>query len=250
MVDIPPHIDQTEMYRDQIERNVKKQINRFRNAARGLTPRSCPICGYYGMFSVFGQPPRFDARCGKCNALERHRLLYLYCTRTGFLQPEHELLHFAPEAPLSRFIKDSVGTYDTADISPGRKMTHTINIEDTDLPDAVYDRILCSHVLEHVDDAKALSELHRLLRPGGAAMIMTPIVEGWAETYENANVDGPVQRNLHFGQADHVRMYGRDLRDRIRAAGFELSEYTAVEPDVLTYGLMRGETLFIATKRG
>jgi hypothetical protein len=41
-----------------------------------------------------------------------------------------------------------------------------------------------------------------------------------------------------------------NLRDRIRAAGFTLTEYTAIEPDVLTYGLTRGETLFIATKPG
>ena len=40
----------------------------------------------------------------------------------------------------------------------------------------------------------------------------------------------------------------RDIRDRIRAAGFDLTEFTAVEPDVHIYGLMRGETLFIGTK--
>lgn len=241
-------IDQTEQYREQIEKNLQKQINRFKSAARGLTPRTCPICDYFGMFSVFGHPPRFDARCGKCNALERHRLLYLYIMRTGFLTRDHRLLHFAPEAPLTPFIKKAVGIYESADLSPKRQLTHCINIEDTGLQEGSYDRILCSHVLEHVDDRKALIEMRRLLKPGGAAIILTPVVEGWAETYENPNVDGPEQRTLHFGQGDHVRMYGRDLRDRIRAAGFDLTEYTAVEPDVLTYGLMRGETLFIATR--
>ena len=76
----------------------------------------------------------------------------------------------------------------------------------------------------------------------------TPICEGWAETYENPEVSTREDRIVHFGQGDHVRLYGRDLRTRIRAAGFELTEFTAVEPDVLTYGLMRGETLFIAEK--
>lgn len=250
MTEVPAFIDQTEQYREQIEKNVQKQLNRFRNAMRGTSPRSCPICGYYGMFSAFGQPPRYDARCGKCNALERHRLFYLFCTRTGYLQPQHDVLQFAPEVPLTKFIREAVNIHDTADISPSRRVTHTINIEDTGLPDAAYDRILCSHVLEHVNDTKALSEIHRILRPGGSVTIMTPIIEGWPETYENENVDGPVQRTLHFGQADHVRMYGRDLRDRIRAAGFDLAEYTAVEPDVLTYGLLRGETLFVAAKQG
>jgi SAM-dependent methyltransferase len=101
-----------------------------------------------------------------------------------------------------------------------------------------------------VNDTLALAELFRLLKPGGKAIVSSPIVEGWAETYENPAVLTTTERLIHFGQQDHVRFYGRDLRDRIRAAGFDLTEVTAVEPDVLTYGLIRGETLFIARKPG
>jgi len=36
---------------------------------------------------------------------------------------------------------------------------------------------------------------------------------------------------------------------RIRAAGFGLDEFTAEGEDVLTYGLQRGEKLFIAQKK-
>ena len=242
-----PH-DETEAFREAIEKSAKKQLNRFRAAVRGITPRNCPICGYYGMFTAFGHPPRFDARCSKCNSLERHRLLHLFATRHSFFEPDQTVLHFAPEPPLTMFICDRVARYETADLSARRKVTHRVNIEATGLPDAEYDRIICSHVLEHVDDAKALAEMRRMLKPGGKLAIMTPVVEGWARTYENPNVDGPVDRNLHFGQSDHVRFYGRDVRDRIRAAGFDLGEYAAIEPDVLTYGLMRGEVLFVATR--
>jgi len=241
-------VDQTEAYRDIIEKSVQKQINRFLDAARGTTPRTCPICGYFGKFSVFGQPPRYDARCGKCNALERHRLFYLFCTRQGFFQPDHAVLHFAPEPQLTGFVRDIVARHETADLSQKRNVTHHVNIEDTGLPGESFDRIICSHVLEHVDDAAALTEMLRLLKPGGKLALMTPVVEGWARTYENPEVDGAAARLLHFGQSDHVRMYGRDIRDRIRRAGFQLGGYTAIEPDVLTYGLMRGETLFIGTK--
>ena len=121
-------------------------------------------------------------------------------------------------------------------------------IEAIDLPDASFDRILCNHVVEHVDDAKAFAELFRILHPGGVALFTTPIVEGWAQTYENPAIDGERLRELHFGQNDHVRFYGRDLRERIKAAGFRLEEFTAVEPDVHRHGLMRGETVFMATK--
>jgi SAM-dependent methyltransferase len=111
-----------------------------------------------------------------------------------------------------------------------------------------FDLIICSHVLEHVDDRKALREMLRVLRPGGIALLMTPVVEGWSETYENPNVDFPKDRVLHFGQDDHVRYFGADIRDRIKSAGFELEEFTAVEPDVSRYSLIRGENLFIARK--
>jgi SAM-dependent methyltransferase len=232
----------------KIEAEAEKQVARFRAAARGLHPRSCPVCGYKGKFTAFGQPPRFDARCPGCNALERHRLMILWIEREDGFLPHHSVLHFAPEPQIATRIRPAVARYETADLSDRINTTHKLNIEDTGLPDNVYDRIICSHVLEHVDDAKALAEMFRMLRPGGIALLMTPIVEGWAKTYENPAITLPAERALHFGQSDHQRMYGRDFRDRIRAAGFALTEFTAVEPDVLAYGLMRGETLFLARK--
>ena len=52
---------------------LQRQISKYRAAAKGVTPRTCPICGYHGLFQVFGTPPRYDARCGGCGSLERHR---------------------------------------------------------------------------------------------------------------------------------------------------------------------------------
>ena len=241
----PPHLGDSARSKPGY---VQRQVTRFRLAAHGVTPRTCPICGYHGAFSVFGTPPRFDARCGDCGSLERHRLFVLHVQRDGFLAPDQRVLHFAPEVQLSAMIEARVAHYETADLSARRPTTHQINIEATGLPSDHYDRIICNHVLEHVDDAKALAEIFRMLKPGGKAVLTTPIVEGWAKTYENPAITSAADRNLHFGQADHIRIYGRDFRDRIKAAGFDQTEVTAVEPDVLTYGLMRGETLFIAAK--
>lgn len=40
----------------------------------------------------------------------------------------------------------------------------------------MFDFIYCSHVLEHIpDDRTAMRELQRVLRPGGMAMILTPL---------------------------------------------------------------------------
>lgn len=199
---------------------------------------------------MFGHPPRFDARCGTCGSLERHRQSALWFQRNDTFGPDHRVLHFAPERQLTAFIRPEVAVYETADLSPRLDVTHHVAIEDTGLPGASYHRIVCNHVLEHVDDRSALAEMLRLLVPGGTAFIMTPVVEGWSETYENPAITAPRERLLHFGQNDHVRLYGRDIRDRIRAAGFALEEFTAVEPDVARYGLVRGETLFIARRPG
>ena len=123
-----------------------------------------------------------------------------------------------------------------------------VDIERIALPDASADLIVCSHVLEHVDDNRALAELFRVLRPGGTLVLLTPVVEGWQQTYENPAILDPQQRQLHFGQEDHVRYFGADLRMRIRRAGFELDEFSAIEPNVSRYSLIRGEKVFVARR--
>jgi len=80
------------------------------------------------------------------------------------------------------------------------------------------------------------------------AIIMVPIVEAWKQSYENDEVSTSRERDLHFGQFDHVRYYGADLRERIKAAGFELEEFTASPSDCVSFGLMRGETVFLASR--
>jgi SAM-dependent methyltransferase len=210
-------------------------------------PRTCSVCGYRGRFQSAGRPRRIDARCPQCGSAERYRLFALWLDRHGAGLRTARVLHFAPEKGLAKLLKGRVGAYQSADITPG-KAEIVRNIEAIEEPDASFDCVVCSHVLEHVDDRKALNEVYRVLKPGGMALIMLPVIEGWASTYENRAVVTPEARMRHYGQSDHVRYYGADVRDRIRAAGFKLSEFTAEGEDVLTYGLQRGEKVFVATK--
>ncbi len=210
-------------------------------------PRTCNICGYRGRFQSAGRPRRIDARCPKCGSAERYRLLALWLDRHGAFLREAHVLHFAPESGLASLLKTRVGRYQSADIAPGRADL-VLNIEAIGVPDQSHDCIVCSHVLEHVDDKKALAEIYRALKPGGVALIMLPVIEGWPTTYENRKVSTPEERKRHYGQADHVRYYGADVRDRIRAGGFQLEEFTAEGEDVLTYALQRGEKVFIARR--
>ena len=73
-------------------------------------------------------------------------------------------------------------------------------------------------------------------------------MRGLGEPYENPAVTTPEERLLHFEQSDHVRYYGADIRDRIRAAGFALGEFTAVEPFVSRHSLWRGGRRFVASR--
>jgi SAM-dependent methyltransferase len=216
-------------------------------SARGDVCR-CTLCGVTGRFLPFGMPPRINAACPGCGSLERHRLFGLYLQREPAVVAGKLVLHFAPERPVAAAVRAaSPELYRSADIEVGRADLQ-LSLEKIDLPDQSVDVVIASHILEHVDDRLALPELRRVLSPGGRAIIMVPIVEGWDETYENGAVRTNAERARHFGQEDHVRMYGRDLRERIVASGFELSEFTATAQDCLAHGLMRGEKIFVARR--
>ncbi|MEO8627913.1 MAG: methyltransferase domain-containing protein [Betaproteobacteria bacterium] len=167
--------------------------------------------------------------------------------RDQLVNAEASVLHIAPEAIIQRFLQPRCKWYKTLDLFRD-DVDLKEPLEKTSLADGLLDHIMCSHVLEHVDDRKALQEMFRLLRRGGSLFIMVPIVEGWDATYEDPSITTTQARELHFGQGDHVRFYGRDFRTRLREAGFSIEEITANEPDVTRYGLQRGEKLFVCTK--
>jgi predicted SAM-dependent methyltransferase len=86
-------------------------------------------------------------------------------------------------------------------------------------PENSFDAIVCNHVLEHVpQDRLALSELFRIMKPGGWGSIQVPM-EG-ESTKEDASIADPVQRARLFGQSDHVRCYGFDYLERLKETGF------------------------------
>jgi ubiquinone/menaquinone biosynthesis C-methylase UbiE len=95
-----------------------------------------------------------------------------------------------------------------------------MDITNITLPDNSFDVILCNHVLEHVpDDRKAMSELYRVLKPGGWAILQTPMSDK-PQTEEDLTITDPKERERRFGQDDHVRTYGMDKKDRLESVGF------------------------------
>lgn len=186
----------------------------------------CPICGgHFRKFLPYGYGEAMDNRlCPKCLSLERHRLLWLYLKeKTGFFTDNLKVLHFAPEQPfLKRFRALKNLDYTTADIdSPIADLN--LDVTEMNIPDNQYDVLICNHVLEHVDNVdKAFSEIKRVLKPGGWAILMVPINPD-VDTFEDPSVTDPEERKRLFGQYDHVRQFGRDYADVLSKAGFKVT---------------------------
>ena len=99
------------------------------------------------------------------------------------------------------------------------------DLTDLPYPDASFDLILCSHVLEHIpNDRKAIREIGRVLRPGGHALIMVPIDRARQTTYEDPSIVAPAGRLAAFGHPYHVRVCGWDYADRLREEGLSVTE--------------------------
>jgi ubiquinone/menaquinone biosynthesis C-methylase UbiE len=92
--------------------------------------------------------------------------------------------------------------------------------------DGSVDIILCSHVLEHIpEDRKAMAEIRRVLKPGGFAVLLVPLVVGVDETHEDPSIVSEELRWKYFGMGDHVRQYGkRDFVARLEAAGLKVEQ--------------------------
>ena len=101
--------------------------------------------------------------------------------------------------------------------------TKNMDITEIQYPDNYFDFILCTHVLEHIsEDRKAMRELFRVLKPGGFGILQVPIDLRLNTTYEDASITAPQERIAAFGQFDHVRIYGKDYKDRLTESGFNV----------------------------
>lgn len=232
----------------RLRRLVAAWLNDRRQFNGRRLPRTCPICGYRGVFVSIGHPGRWDARCLNCGSRERHRLLHLWIAEQGGDKlAGKRILHFAPEKAFARRMRGNP-LYETADLMQ-KGVTHQLDITDTRLPDATYDVVMANHVLEHIpDDRAAMRELFRVLKPGGFALLTTPINATRAETYENPAITSGAARWAHFSAHDHVRYYGMDFAERLAGVGFQVETFRMPPDREVEYGLLRDEWITIAHK--
>ena len=218
----------------------------------------CPCCERsFSKFLSYGADVvhRDNVLCPYDLTLERHRLMWLYLKdHSDFFTAEKlDVLHIAPEQCFhKRFKKQANLNYLTGDlVSPIADMhfdLHSIPLEDNR-----FDVVFCNHVMEHVDDAiQCMSELCRVMKPGGWGIMQVPQDTNRAVTYEDTSITSPEEREKHFWQKDHVRLFGMDYPDWLKKAGFEVDvfdkESNYSEELINRYRLSKSEILYIVRK--
>ena len=170
--------------------------------------------------------------CPACGSQVRHRMLaaaFDGLSATPDLDERSLLsgktiLHFAPERQLRERIRKAASVYTSADFDRGDCDLKLDISAMPEVPDSSCDTLIACDVLEHVpDDSAAFREIHRVLKPGGSAILTVPQMDPPSRTDEDPMAKTEHERERRFGQKDHVRMYGDDFPDRLRAAGFSLS---------------------------
>lgn len=155
-------------------------------------------------------------------------MMFVLLQQRGLLRDGARVLHVAPERDLGERLRAMKQIHYIAGDKhePGYAYPQgTSAIDVTALPfeDARFDLIICSHVLEHVnDDHKAMRELHRVMKPGGSGLLVVPLDVRSAKTLEDPSITDPAERMRLFHQHDHVRLYGLDYADRLKEAGFSV----------------------------
>lgn len=187
----------------------------------------CPLCDWNGVFLQHAGRPR--QVCLVCGSRARHRTLSL-ALRERVKIRRGRALHIAPEKCLAPLLRDHDVV--TGDLEPGKGRV-ALDLRRLPFSDGSYDLVLASHVLEHiVEDDAALAEIHRVLRPGGQAILPVPIT---------------AERTVDFGFVDpdrnhHARECGPDFLERYRRAGFEVETVCSDElPDPEGHALFTAE---------
>ena len=220
--------------------------NKFEDPINGFTYRKLLP---YGRIRV-----RENALAPDSMSLERHRLIWLYLKeKTNLFSDNLKFLHIAPEYCFIKLFKNQKNLdYITADLnSPWADVK--MDVHDIPFEDNSFDVIMCNHVLEHVqDDKKVIKEFFRVIKKGGWGIFQVPIDNNKKETLDDPSITNPKEREKHYWQDDHVRLYGLDYGNILSEAGFEVVEddyINSIDPSLVErYALPKGEIIYFCKK--
>jgi SAM-dependent methyltransferase len=191
--------------------------------------------------------------CPRCNSKARHRRIWLFLEeKTNLFSERLRLFEVSPKYSFSRRFKAMLNlNYFGADLICRPHISARMDLTAVPIRSGTFDAVICVHVLEEImDDRKAMSELYRILKPGGWAVISVPTRMDQL-TYEDPTITTPAERERAFGETAHVRIYGYDLVERLEECGFRVQVDLAenVPPQTREkYGLRNDENIFFCTK--
>jgi SAM-dependent methyltransferase len=171
--------------------------------------------------------------------------MWLYLKNKDLLKAGIKILHVSPEPSMFN-IMSKMPDYTAIDkFAFGYaypKSVLQMDIEQLDFEDETFDLIICSHVLEHVDDdIAAIREMKRVIKKDGKIIVMIPIEKDLEMTYEDKSIVSPKERLKHFGQSDHVRLYGMDFAERVEQSELNCEVISTREltdeSDYIKYGI-------------
>jgi SAM-dependent methyltransferase len=199
--------------------------------------RYCVICNTPSSF-LPGPNGRKNATCSNCGSLERHRALKII-NEVIFddlirNQVPGKIIEVAPSGVSKSIFSRHGSNYESFDINPsadGRDCDFIADICEIPLNDNSVSQFVALHVLEHVlNDQIAMKEISRVLAPNAICILQVPLAQNGEMTQEEVIADDGI-RSARYGQADHVRLYGEDILNRLKANGL-LGSFISVE-DVL-----------------
>jgi SAM-dependent methyltransferase len=241
--------------RDGLTRGLRRlrsgiALLRWRDFAMSI--RRCPFCGV----SIFVRLRRDEigVRCVRCGASVVHLSIGYALRRVVGDLANRQVCELSARGPLVAFLRRrarSVALSEYfADVAPGgiRDGVRCEDVQRLTYADASFDVVTHTEVLEHVpDDARGFAELRRVLRPGGVMLFTVPM-HGGEHTVERATLRGndlvhllpPVYHTDPLRGHSGIlafRDYGKDILDRLGAAGFT---EVALEPaPVMLWGYAR-----------
>ncbi len=205
----------------------------------------CNIC--QTKLRAFIKTENGNSICPACGSTQRDRRLWSFL-QSGFLFKGILILDFSPSRCLYRLLKKThKNNYQSTDLSGYFFADKQYDITNIAAENETYDLIICYHVLEHVEqDIKAINELYRIIKPNGKLIVQTPYKSG--KIYENQLIIDPQERQAHFGQHDHVRIYSVEgLKERLELSGFKVSVYQ-FSNDPYNNGFDLNDTIIVSTK--
>jgi len=180
---------------------ISQERDRFRHAYEKAEVEKddgyCHCCRSTTTFEIKGDWLRDQYFCLNCFSIPRQRHIQ-HILDTFFPGWEEKTIH--ESSPSNKLVSQHCSAYTFSQYFPGVKAGDQVdgvrceNLESLSFADDSFDIFITQDVLEHVfDPAKAVKEINRVLKPGGAHVFTAPKHKGVRLSYPRAQLrDGQI----------------------------------------------------------